>query len=193
MNLRHRPALVARGEHRERGETLIETLVSMVIMSIAVSALLMATQTSVRSSDLARRSSQASVQATNLAERYQGFTYKACTSGDPGASGSGSAFTGATGYTSQLATDGFTLPAGYSPTVTASYLRGVASSTTAAPGSATFGACPATDLGAQELTFTVSFTLAGRTQNRSVTIVKRDDSCSAKALVRAGYLPAQRC
>ena len=153
-------------------------MVTVLLMGLVIVGSLSALATTVKISDQGWRFSQGSVKATNLAESTLAMTYFPCVLHDQGAVGP------AAHYQGQL-----TIPSGVTLTVTGNYLTGVG----APANTAAFGACGSSDLGAQQLTFNLTYTSGGRYVVPPVTVIKRDDRCSTEAQIRGGYIPGQKC
>jgi type II secretory pathway pseudopilin PulG len=119
---------------RDRGETLLELLIAMAIMSIAVVAIIGGLLASVTVSDIHRKQSTAGAAVRDYAESVEkyvaGTGYTACAAPSAYAPG----------------TVGFTVPAGYTAGgVTVRYWSGTA-----------WVASPCSDIGLQELTVQVA-------------------------------------
>lgn len=123
-----------RKQHDERGETLIELLVAMVILGVAVVAVVGAFGTGITLSDVHRKQASAGAAVRDYAEQVQNYV-------------AGSGFTacaGPAGYSP--ATVGFTPPSGYAASVsTVQYWTG----------SAWSASCGGGDHGLQLLTLSV--------------------------------------
>jgi Tfp pilus assembly protein PilV len=137
----------------ERGETLVELLVTIVILGSAIIALVAGVATAIASSDSHRQEATAEGVIRSFAERVQDPTdvpYVSC----------------ALVSTYPASPPGFTLPAGWpSASITAiSYLQA----------DATFGpTCPSPDLGAQQLTLQVTSPHSVHGTTETLVIVKR--------------------
>jgi type II secretory pathway pseudopilin PulG len=130
------------GTGDDRGETLVELLVALVILGIAVVAIVGGLASSVLISDVHRKQAQAGVIVRDYAEALQAavtasqLNYAACPAA-PGYAPSAAA----------LSATGFTVPSGYTAAASVQYWDG----------SSTFGSCPAGgDTGLQRVTLTVS-------------------------------------
>jgi type II secretory pathway pseudopilin PulG len=128
----------------ERGETLVELLVTVVIMGSAIVALVAGVATAVASSDTHRQDSTAEGVLRSYAERVQGASYADC----------------ATAYTT-----GYTVPAGgWTATITSIlYLQSDSS----------YGAACSPDLGAQQITLHVVSPHTKNGADETLVIVKR--------------------
>ncbi|MGI5246193.1 type IV pilus modification PilV family protein [Dactylosporangium sp. CA-139066] len=67
-----------RGEPNDRGETLIELLVTVIIMGVAMVALVGGIATSIRMSDIHRKQAQAGAYLRAFGEAIAGATYVEC-------------------------------------------------------------------------------------------------------------------
>lgn len=161
----HAAASPATGSQRrsaapaERGETLIELLVTVFILATAISAIVLGVFTMIRTSDQHRRAVRASNEAMSIAEMIDDAPYvKIETPGE------------CTRVNPYFPPAGYSTPANMSVTVTRENLVDRTSSTP------TFTAsCPASDQGLQSLTVTVKSTSArSGTVSQKVTIVKRE-------------------
>jgi len=146
------------GSPGERGETLVELLVALVILGVAVVAIVFGLGTSVLMSDVHRKQTQANVTARDYAEALQDAVttnqsnYVNCAT--PADYGPG---------TAKITATGFSVPTGYNASVTSlKYWDGT---------SAFVSACPATDTGLQQVTLRVSSTDTRATE--SLTLVLR--------------------
>jgi hypothetical protein len=157
-SLRHRAARVARRDDGEGGETLVEILVTLMLMSVAIIALLTAMLTLIASSSGHRRRIRAENEATTIVEAIDRQTYVPCSSSP--ATAYATALAGVpSGYTAEIRQIRFL----QSKTATASYGTG----------------CPgAGDQGAQEITVRVAS--PGKYDvHADVVLVKRNDTCPA--------------
>lgn len=128
----------------ERGETLIEILLSTMVLGLAVSALMFGMGTAATTSGFHARQAQETEAVRNLAAAVKQATYSDCAA----------EYTPAAGF----------LPSGYSATIA---VTGYASGATFA------SACPSTgDEGVQRVQVTVSQTDA-RVAPETVVVVKR--------------------
>ncbi len=138
---------------RERGETLLELLIGLAIMSIAVVAVVGGLLTSILTSDIHRKQSSAGAAVRDYAENVEkyvaGTGYTACASPSAYAPG----------------TVGFSAPTGYTASaVTVRYWSGTAWTT---------GSCTGpTDLGLQQLTIRVASTDTRATEELVVVLRK---------------------
>lgn len=137
---------------RERGETLLELLIGLAIMSIAVVAVIGGLLTSILTSDIHRKQSSAGAAVRDYAESVEkyvaGTGYTACASPSAYAPGvSGINFSAPTGYTASA--------------VTVRYWSGTA-----------WVASPCTDLGLQQLTIRVASTDTRATEELVVVLRK---------------------
>jgi Tfp pilus assembly protein PilV len=142
----------------DRGESLIEILLSITILGIAVIAIVAAMGTSILASDLRSKQARSETFLRNWVESIAtpDTPYVECAT--PGAAGYSAANLGAS------------VPAGYTATITAiSYWNG--SSTSPAVFGAAPASCPTSDNGLQQLTLRISSN-DGRT-SRSTSILKR--------------------
>jgi Tfp pilus assembly protein PilV len=119
----------------DRGETLIEVIVSVVILGLAVTAIMGGVATSVKMSDIQRKQATAAAAVRDYAEAIESYV----------ASGSGHyvACAGSAGY----APAAFTAPTGFTPSASAAQSWN----------GTTWGTC-ATDNGYQMITLTVGST-----------------------------------
>lgn len=154
-----RPAL---GDQRgQAGETLIELMVTSVLMGVAIVALVTGLLNTVIASDSHRRMTRSGNEAVRLSEAVIAAPYQRCTATpDP-----------ATQYATVFASVGGTIaaPTGYTYSiVSVQFLQDKTASTPV------FGTtCPASDQGAQRVE--VAVTSTGRsTARESVIVVKRD-------------------
>jgi prepilin-type N-terminal cleavage/methylation domain-containing protein len=142
----------------ERGETLVELLVAMVIMGIAVVAIVFGLATSVLMSDVHRKQTQANVSVRDYAEALQDAVatsqsnYVGCaTPADYGPA------------TAKITNTGFSTPSGYTASVVSvAYWDGT---------SQFVATCPASDTGLQQITLRVSSNDTRATE--SLTVVLR--------------------
>jgi len=151
----------------DRGETLLELVIALVILGIAVVAIVGGLASSVLISDVHRRQAQTGVIARDYAEALQAAitadqaNYVAC-AGPASYAPSAAA----------VAATGFTVPSGYTATASVRYWDG-----------STFGSCPAGgDSGLQRVTLTVSSD-DGRARQSLVVLVRKpcrstDAACS---------------
>lgn len=135
---------------RDRGETLLELLISLAIMSIAVVAVVGGLVTSIAVSDIHRKQSTAGAAVRDYAENVEkhvaGTGYTACAA--PSAYAPGAV--------------GFTAPSGYTASaVTVRYWSGTA-----------WAASPCTDVGLQELTVQVASS-DNRATERLVLVLRK--------------------
>lgn len=137
------------GRAPEAGETLIEILLSIMILGIAVSALLFGMGTAATTSGLHSRQTLQAETLRNVVAALQFLPYVNCASAGQ-----------------YVLTSSGLVPAGYNA---AAVVDGWASGTTFA------GTCPGTgDEGTQKVTVTVSLIQADdRVRNERVTVVKR--------------------
>lgn len=161
---RHRTRL--RGTHHphdERGETLVEMLVALVILGVAAVAILAGLQLSVTTSDIHRKQTTGGAYARSYAEAIQRYVASAA--------GHYVACAGADAYAP--ATVGFAaeLPTGYTATQAAA--RRVAPDGAAGP-------CSGNDTGVQQVDVTVS-SQDGRAAERLTVLLRRP--CSAAMAV----------
>lgn len=68
---------------RERGETLLELIIAIVILGVCVIAIGSGIAVSIKVSDINRSQSLASEYLHNYAEQIQGDPYQSCSSGSP--------------------------------------------------------------------------------------------------------------
>ena len=140
----------------EVGETLIELMVTILVMGTAVVAVLGAILTMVRTSDTHRRSVRAGNEATTIAEKIDSAPYLSCTT-NPN-------YYPPTGYVSP------------SNTMIVSVNRKDLASRTATtpvfPGAGNT-ACAGPDQGAQQITVKVKFGTGAQSIEESVVLVKR--------------------
>jgi type II secretory pathway pseudopilin PulG len=128
----------------ERGETLVELLVTVVIMGSAIVALVAGVATAVASSDTHRQDATAEGVVRSYAEQVVNATYVDCT----------------TTYT-----PAYTPPTGWTLSITSiQYLQG----------GNTYGSTCGTDLGAQQITVRAVSPHTKNGADVSVVIVKRD-------------------
>jgi Tfp pilus assembly protein PilV len=128
----------------ERGETLVELLVTVVIMGSAIVALVAGVATAVASSDTHRQDATAEGVVRSYAERVVGDPYTNC----------------ATTYA-----PAYTAPTGWTVSLTSiRYLQG----------DNTYGATCGTDLGAQQITVRAVSPHTKNGADVSLVIVKRD-------------------
>ncbi|MFN8028521.1 MAG: type II secretion system protein [Acidimicrobiia bacterium] len=132
----------------ERGETLVELLVTVVIMGSAIVALVAGVATAVASSDTHRQDSTAEGVIRSYAERVQAATYTDC------------ATTYAPGYTVPASSGTWTMEI-----TSIRYLQ--------ADGSSFASTCPP-DLGAQQITLHVVSPHTKNGADETLVIVKRD-------------------
>jgi type II secretory pathway pseudopilin PulG len=146
---------------RERGDTLLELVVAVAIMSVALVAILGAFATAILISGIHRQQATASAYVRSYAEAIEN---------EVAASPSGYKANCAPGYAS-----GFTVPAGYSATITAvSFWNGSAFPS---------GACnAASDLGVQRVSLRVA-SANGRAAETLDVILRR--TCSTAPLEAA--------
>lgn len=135
---------------RERGETLLELLIALVIMSVAVVAVIGGLVASIAVSDIHRKQSTAGAAVRDYAENVEkhvaGAGYTACAAPSAYAPG----------------TVGFTAPSGYAASaVSVRYWSGTA-----------WTAGPCTDVGLQELTVQVASSDARATE-RVVLVLRK--------------------
>jgi type II secretory pathway pseudopilin PulG len=129
------------------GETLIELIIAMAIMGIAVVAIVGGIATSILMSDIHRKETTAGAYVRDYAEAVQG-SYALCVGST------------APNYASTLAAQ----PSGFSPpTATVKFWDGTSFSRSA---------CPATDLGLQQVTLTLSST-DSRASESIVVVVRK--------------------
>ncbi len=151
----------------DRGETLLELVIAVVILGIAVVAIVGGLASSVLISDVHRRQAQTGVIVRDYAEALQAAitadqaNYVACA--------------GPANYVpsaAAIAATGFTVPSGYTATASVQYWDGSA-----------FGACPAGgDTGLQRVSLTVTSD-NGRARQSLVVLVRKpcrptDAACS---------------
>lgn len=144
------------------GETLVEVLVTIIIMGIAAAAILAGLQLSLQASSIERKEATSGAYVRNYAEAIEGYlatstNYKPCA--------------GANYYSPALI--GFSVPSGYTATQTAA---------TVWNGSG-WGACSvASDVGAQRVTLTIASTdvSTGQGASETLTVVLRK-SCAETA------------
>jgi type II secretory pathway pseudopilin PulG len=151
----------------DRGETLLELLIALVILGIAVVAIVGGLASSILISDVHRRQTQSGVIVRDYAEALQAAVtadqanYVAC-AGPASYAPSAAA----------VAATGFTVPSGYTATASVQYWNG-----------STFGSCPAGgDTGLQRVTLTVSSD-DGRARQTLVVLLRKpcrptDAACS---------------
>lgn len=136
------------GPADDRGETLLEVLIAVVIIGVAIVAIIGGLVTSVLMSDIHRKQATAGATVRDYAEtieKYVAGSYVACQS--------------AANYTSAV---GFTSPPGYTRSVTSvSYWNG----------SGWVSAC-GTDVGLQQLTVQVASS-DGRASEQLVIVVRK--------------------
>ncbi|WP_436494773.1 type IV pilus modification PilV family protein [Actinokineospora sp. HUAS TT18] len=133
----------------DRGETLLELLIAVVILGIGAVAIGAGLTTGVLASDLHRKQSTAGATVRDYAEAIQN---RVATGG----------YTACAGPGAYSAPPGFTAPAGYAASVTATKYWS---------GSAWQASCPA-DTGLQQLTLQVSAS-DGRAVERVVIVVRK--------------------
>ena len=149
----HRVLSMAGSSRGQRGETLVELIITVVIMAISLGAVTLGIITMVRTSDQHRRSVRASNEAMTIAELIDAMPYVACGSNP-----------------SYFPPPGYTTPTNFTVTVTR---QNLVSRTATTP---TFAnACPAGgDQGAQQLTVRVTKSDPGSMSvSEQVVIVKR--------------------
>ena len=156
------------GTGDDRGETLLELLVAVVILGIAVVAIVGGLASSILISDVHRRQAQTGVIVRDYAEALQAAVaasqgnYGDCQLGTPNY---GPASPG-------IAATGFTVPSGYTATASVQYWDGSA-----------FGSCPAGgDTGLQRVSLTVT-SANGRARQSLVVLLRKpcrptDAACS---------------
>ena len=141
------------GVHDQRGETLIELMVAVLIMGTAIVAILGAIAASIRTSAQHRESVRAGNAATMIAELIETAPYVPCESN----------------YSSAYAAPNYQKPAEFTVSVRVTYL---ASKTTSTPTFNGSGCTTANDQGLQEVTITVRSSRAGG-MTETVTLAKR--------------------
>lgn len=143
----------------ERGETLVEILVTVVIMGTAFVAILLGVATTFMATDTHRQEATAEGVLRSYAERIKDprdVPYVDCTTDpDPAA-----------GYDAAARAAGFELPSGFSAEITA-----VAFWDGANP--PTFGGCPGEDHGVQRIDLRVQSRPGKNQATEHLTIVKR--------------------
>ena len=136
----------------ERGETLVELLVTVVIMGSAIVALVAGVATAIASSDTHRQDATAEGVLRAFAERTvdpRDVPYVDC----------------ATTASYSTTPTGFTAPSGWSLSITGvSYLQADKSYS---------GACPSPDLGAQQITLRAVSPHTKNGADQSIVVVKR--------------------
>jgi type II secretory pathway pseudopilin PulG len=142
----------------ERGETLIEIVLTVFIIAVALSAIVLGIFTMIRTSSQHRRAVRASNEAMSIAEKIDGASYVKITAAGE--------CTKANPY---YPPSGYTAPSNMTVTVTRRNLQ----DRTANP--PVYGdSCPSADQGAQELTVTVRHADSKGSATEKVTIVKRE-------------------
>lgn len=133
-----------RRAHGERGETLVELLVTVVIMGSAIVALVAGVATAVASSDTHRQDATAEGVMRSYAERVQNTAYSDC----------------ATSYA-----PGYSVPPGWTATITSiQYLQS---------DDASYGSTCSSDLGAQQITLHVVSPHTKNGADQTLVVVKR--------------------
>jgi prepilin-type N-terminal cleavage/methylation domain-containing protein len=146
----------------DRGESLIELLVAIVILGIAAVAVLAGLQLSVTTSDIHRKQTTGGAYARSYAEAIERYVAQASSNYVPCA--------GAVDY--DAATVGFTAPDGF--TATHAPARRVP------PGGGPAGPCAANDTGVQQIDITLT-SGDGRAAERLSVIIRRP--CGASMAV----------
>lgn len=159
-------------QREDRGDTLVELLVSIVILGFAAVAILAGFEVSISASALGRNQSTSDAYVRTVAEAINTYistsaNYKACASANYYTGTKSSTSAGYDHYTTRAV---FDLPAGYTVT------QGTA---TAWNGSA-FAACsPSTDYGMQQIVLTVKSGGVGvRQASEQLTVILRR-ACNA--------------
>lgn len=162
----------------QSGETLIETLVTLMLLATVVTAFITLATTLTVSTGAHRDTVQASNIATSIAEQLDKVPYAAC-----GSSFAVGQYTGSPEV--QSVTTGLS-PKWATPAITVEFLGSYQQSPTTGATSAGFGACPpGGDAGVQRFRIRVQ-TADARASGATVTLVKRNDRCPAGAPTRAG-------
>lgn len=144
---------------RESGETLVETMVSMVLLGLLATGIVIGLDTNIRTADLDSQLAGSESVLRSFAQAWDAQPYLACTSSaNPYGSGQPQGFTPPAGYTTSL----------QSPVTVWDGDRTAAASASGAK----FVNCPASDTGLQGLTLKVT---PPRGPTQTVTITKRID------------------
>ena len=143
-----------RAASSERGETLVETMITVVLLAILTTGIISSLGTNIRVSDFDARLAGSEAVIRSYAQAWQRAPYLPCTSS-------------ANPYGTTVP-DGFTAPSSY----TASLVSPVKvwNNTSGSSGPATFSNCPATDTGLQSLDLQVT---SSRGASQTLTIMKR--------------------
>jgi type II secretory pathway pseudopilin PulG len=148
-----------RSQKRESGETLVETMISMVLLGLLATGVVAGLGTNIKTADLDSQLSGSESVLRSYAQAWDARPYLACTSS-------------ANPYGATVP-PGFTPPAGYTASVQSPITVWDGDRTAAASASgAKFVNCPATDTGLQGLTLNVT---PPRGPTQTVTITKRID------------------
>ncbi len=159
------------------GETLIEVLVSVVLLGTAVIGVLAGLLTTTDTSTRATSVSQIGLATQNMVEQLQqpvnanpgdNYEYRPCAT----ASGGGNAYGPITTTVGQT----------YAMTIVqVRYATAITPPSAGTPGSVTWGStCPSPDLGLQELTVKVESSNSAKPDTEYLTIVKRDAKCTRR-------------
>jgi len=157
----------------QRGETLLETIITVMLMATWLTAVVLLTSALLTSVWVHKRVIQAGNAATTIAEALDQVDYQAC-----GASFSVANYRSRPAVQSAIARigDGWK-----PPTIAVEFLQTAETSTT----HAAFAACPGIDQGVQRVTVTVESS-GSRTAKARVVLIKRNDRCPVGAPVTAG-------
>lgn len=156
----------------QAGLTLIESIVSMVIVSLVVLALLAALMTILSTTNANRRMVHSGIEATTLAESVRRLTYVDC---ETGAAMQNRLLVGSPAV--------YVAPTGYS--VVVSEMEYLASASTSTP---SFGSSCGTDRGVQRVVLEVTAT-GSPSVSEEIVIHKRRDTCPASI----GPVAGERC
>ena len=142
-----------RAARSETGETLVETMITVVLLAVLTTGIVASLGTNIRVSDFDARLAGSEAVIRSYAQAWQRAPYLPCTSSS-----------NPYGTTTP---PGFTAPASYTATLVAVKAW---NSSSGSSGPATFNACPATDTGLQSLDLQVT---SSRGASQTVTIMKR--------------------
>jgi len=141
------------GARNEQGETLIETLISVVLLALLATGIVAGLGTTLRSASFDAQVAGSEAVLRNYAQAWDAQPYASCASS-------------ANPYPSQPS--GFTPPSGYTTSLTSPVE--VWNGTSGSTSSAVFVNCPASDTGLQALTLAVR---SGTGPTQTLTITKR--------------------